>query len=55
MPVILPKGSFEPWLGGEDPSVDPGVGAAVKIVPVSPKMNKASYNEPGCIEALVLA
>jgi hypothetical protein len=34
-------------------SGDPGIDAAVKITPVSPKMNKPSYNEPDCIEPLV--
>jgi putative SOS response-associated peptidase YedK len=52
MPVILPNDGFEPCLSGSDPLVDPGIDAAVKIVPVSPKMNKPSYNEPDCIEAL---
>jgi hypothetical protein len=53
MPVILPKDGFEPWLSGSNPEVDPGIDAAVQITPVSPKMNKPSYNEPDCIEALV--
>jgi putative SOS response-associated peptidase YedK len=54
MPVILPKEGFEPWLKGADSAVDPSIDAAVKIVPVSPKMNKPSYNEPDCIETLVI-
>jgi putative SOS response-associated peptidase YedK len=53
MPVILPKDEFEPWLLGSDPAVDPGIDTAVEIRPVSPKMNKPSYNEPGCIEPFV--
>jgi putative SOS response-associated peptidase YedK len=52
MPVILTKDGFEPWLSGVDPAVDPGIDAAVEIRPVSPKMNKPSYNEPDCIEPL---
>jgi putative SOS response-associated peptidase YedK len=52
MPVLPPQG-FEPWLGGDDPTVDPGLDAAVKVTPVSPKMNSSKYNEPDCIEALV--
>jgi putative SOS response-associated peptidase YedK len=52
MPVILPKDGLEPWLAGTDPAVDPGTDAAVKITPVSPKMNKPSHNEPDCIEPL---
>jgi putative SOS response-associated peptidase YedK len=52
MPVILPKGGFEPWLSGLAPSVDPGIDAAVQIIPVSPKMNSPKYNEPDCVEPL---
>ena len=32
--------------------VRPRHGEALRIVPVSPKMNSPRYNEPGCIEAL---
>jgi putative SOS response-associated peptidase YedK len=53
MPVILPRDGFEPWLTGSDPEVDPGIDDAVQITPVSPKMNKPSYNEPDCIEPLM--
>ena len=35
MPVMLPPQGFEPWLGGDDPTVDPGLDAAVKVTPVS--------------------
>jgi putative SOS response-associated peptidase YedK len=37
---------------GEDPALDPDIDCAAQITPVSPKMNKPSYNEPDCIEAL---
>ena len=53
MPVMLRPQGFEPWLGGDDPTVDPCLDAAVKVTPVSPKMNSSKYNEPDCIEALV--
>jgi hypothetical protein len=53
MPVILPKNGFEPWLSGAAPAVDPGIDAAVEVRPVSPKMNKPTYNEPDCFEVLV--
>jgi hypothetical protein len=33
--------------------VDPGIDAAVRITPVSPKMNSPKYNEPDCVEPLV--
>ncbi len=52
MPVILAPRSFAPWLAGEDAACDPGAGEALRIVPVSPKMNSPRYNEPGCVEAL---
>ncbi len=39
MPVVLAKDGFEPWLSGEDPVIDPGIDAAVQVIPVSPKMN----------------
>jgi putative SOS response-associated peptidase YedK len=54
MPVMLAPESFEPWLSGTDLEIDPGIGQAVKITPVSPKMNKPAYNEPDCIETLVM-
>lgn len=53
MPVMLAKEGFEPWLAGSDPEPDASIDEAVKIVPVSPKMNKPSYNEPDRIEPLV--
>ena len=54
MPVMLAKDGFEPWLSGENPAIDPGLEAAVTVRPVSPKMNSPKYNEPDCIEALVV-
>ncbi len=54
MPVILAKEAFEPWLAGENPTVDPSLDAEVKVKAVSPKMNSPKYNEPDCIEALVV-
>jgi putative SOS response-associated peptidase YedK len=53
MPVMLAREGFEPWLGGENPAIDPTIDAAVRVTPVSPKMNSPRYNEPDCIEALV--
>ncbi|MGA7324112.1 MAG: hypothetical protein WBX25_06445 [Rhodomicrobium sp.] len=47
------KNGFEPWLSGEDRAVDPGIDAAVQLIPVSPKMNSPRYNEPDCIDPLV--
>jgi hypothetical protein len=48
---ITPDG-FEAWLAGEEPTIDRGIGRAVRITLVSPKMNKPAYNEPDCIEGL---
>jgi putative SOS response-associated peptidase YedK len=45
--------SFENWLTGDAPLIDPGIDTAVQVMPVSPKMNSPRYNEPDCIEALV--
>jgi len=53
MPVMLAPQGFESWLLGEDSTVDPGIDAAVKVTPISPKMNSPKHNEPDCIEALV--
>lgn len=52
MPVILAPQDFEPWLSGANPARDPGIGEALRIAPVSPKVNSPRYNGPGCIEAL---
>jgi putative SOS response-associated peptidase YedK len=52
MPVMLATDGFEAWLAGEEPTIDPGIGTAVQITLVSPKMNKPAYNEPDCIEGL---
>jgi putative SOS response-associated peptidase YedK len=52
MPVMLAKEGFDSWLSGSDPVSDPGIDEAVSITPVSPKMNKPSYNEPDCVEPL---
>jgi putative SOS response-associated peptidase YedK len=53
MPAMLVRDGFKPWLAGSEPAVDPGTDEAVSIIPVSPKMNKPSHNEPDCIEPLV--
>jgi putative SOS response-associated peptidase YedK len=53
MPVILSKDDFGPWLSGSDPVPDAGIDDAVEIRPVSPNMNKPTYNQPDCIQPLV--
>jgi putative SOS response-associated peptidase YedK len=52
MPVMLSPEGFEPWITGSEPFIDPGIGSAVEIRIVSPKMNSPRYNAD-CIEALV--
>ncbi len=52
MPVMLDKDGIGAWLAGGAPSIDPGLETAVRIAPVSPKVNSPRYNEPDCIEAL---
>jgi hypothetical protein len=52
MPVMLAPDGFEPRLSGADPEIDREIGEAVKITPVSPKMNKPAYDEPDCVEPL---
>lgn len=37
--LMLAKDGFKAWPSGADPSVDPGIDKAVRVVPVSPKMN----------------
>ena len=53
MPVILDPTGFDTWLGGGEPALCGDLDEAVKAVPVSPRMNKPSYNAPDCIEPLV--
>jgi hypothetical protein len=51
--MIMDADGMQGWLGGELPVLAPDIDAAVQYFPVSPKMNKPSYNEPDCIKALV--
>lgn len=55
MPVIVPRERFDPWLAGEKIPLDPCPADAIRIQPVSPLVNKASYDDPRCIEPLRLA
>jgi len=45
MPVMLTQQGFEPLLPGEDHAVDTNLDTAVKVMPVSPKVNSPKYNE----------
>jgi putative SOS response-associated peptidase YedK len=53
MPVMLETSAFDAWLDGGDPVLDANLGDAVRVTPVSPRVNKAAYNEPDCIAPLV--
>ncbi len=53
MPLMLGNGNIEDWLAGGAPVTDAEIEAAVRVSPVSPKMNSPRYNEPDCIEALI--
>jgi putative SOS response-associated peptidase YedK len=54
MPVMLAKGGFGPWLSSSALAVDPDIGTAVTITPVSTKVNSSKYNEADCIEPLTV-
>jgi putative SOS response-associated peptidase YedK len=54
MPVILAQEGFGPWLAGEYPTIAPSLDEAVAFTPVSPKVNSPKYNEPDCIEGLLV-
>jgi putative SOS response-associated peptidase YedK len=56
MPVILPLGREKQWLPpGGVPFFSPVPAELMTMYPVSPKMNKASFNEPAAIAPLVPA
>jgi hypothetical protein len=50
---MLDAGGIESWFGGGDPVVSAEIDEAVKVVPVSPKMDSPRYNEPDCVARLV--
>ena len=53
MPLMLDQDGIEKWLGAGEPVLSASVNQSLKLHPVSPRMNKPSYNEPDCIETLV--
>jgi putative SOS response-associated peptidase YedK len=53
MPLMLGMEGVASWLAGDDPVVDPHIDEAVRVFPVSPKVNSPKYDEPDCIEPLV--
>ena len=53
MPLMLDQDGIEKWLGAGEPELSAAVDRSLQFHPVSPRMNKPSYNAPDCIEALV--
>ena len=52
MPVILPFESCEPWLAGADMSLGPSPPDTMTLHPVSPLVNRATHDDPRCVEPL---
>ena len=50
MPVILPLESCEPWLAGDDMALGPTPPDTMTLHRVSPLVNKATNDDPSCIE-----
>ena len=50
--LILDGVGMEAWLAGNPPQLAENIDAAIKLFPVSPRMNKPAYNAPDCIEPL---
>ena len=50
MPMIMDADGMQAWLAGEPPVLAADIGTVVQFYPVSPKMNKPSYNAPDCVE-----
>ena len=52
MPVILPSESFDPWLDGQAVALDPWPAEEITFQAVTTRVNKASNDDPGCVEPL---
>ena len=52
-PMILYEQGRKSWLSGEPPTLAGDIDTAIQFFPVSPRVNKPSYDAPDCIEALV--
>ncbi len=52
MPLMLDAPRIEAWLLGAAPQIAEDIDSAVKLFPVSPRMNKPAYNQPDCIAPL---
>ena len=52
-PMILDEQGSKSWLEGNPPALANDIDTAIGFYPVSPRVNKPSYDAPDCIEALV--
>ncbi len=52
MPMILDEQGRKAWLMGELPKLAVDMDTAIHFYPVSPRMNKPSYDAPDCAEPL---
>ena len=52
MPVILPPDAFDPWLAGQPVALEPYPAEAMTSQPVSTWVNKASNDDPQCLEGV---
>ena len=52
MPVILPRESFDPWLGGEAVPLAPYPAETMTAHPVSTHVNKPANDDALCVEAV---
>lgn len=52
MPVILPPDAFDAWLDGQPVALDPYPAEAMTLQPVSTWVNKASNDDPRCLEGV---
>ncbi len=52
MPLVLDLEAIEPWLAGEAPALSGSVDDDLHFFPVTPQMNRSSYNKPECIAPL---
>ena len=50
MSMIMDANGMQAWLAGEPPVLAADIGTVVQFYPLSPKMNKPSYNAPDCVE-----
>ena len=55
MPVILPPGALDAWLGGAQVPLDPCPVDRVSVKPVSTLVNKPVNDDPRCVEPIALA